>query len=156
MVTRGMRNNNPFNIVRSSSRWLGLSKFKTDPKFCEFDDLNYGLRAGLMLIANYVRYRHLVSVKSIIERFAPPSENDTERYICFVASHIADYIGQSTVVVLHDLRVEVGEKVYFLLCQAICLYESTYCPSLGKLSQIYLDYGIGANKETASSLASEI
>ena len=55
--TRGIRNNNPFNIKRSSSRWLGKVPFKdsSDQVFEQFTDIDYGLRAGFILLRNYIK-----------------------------------------------------------------------------------------------------
>ena len=72
--------NNPFNI-RSGSRWLGLSGNKNG--FCEFEALEYGVRAAAYLLLKTYRKRGLVSIKQIISTFAPPSENNTARYIQF-------------------------------------------------------------------------
>ena len=45
---RGMRNNNPLNIIKSEKiNWQGEVKPSTDPNFAQFETLEYGLRAAL-------------------------------------------------------------------------------------------------------------
>ena len=48
----------------------------------------YGYRAMFVLIHYYVRSLGLKTVRQIISRYAPPSENHTESYI----RHVADAI----------------------------------------------------------------
>lgn len=85
MIPRGIRNNNPLNIRRGSN-WIGLSKTQNDPSFCQFDSMTYGLRAGLIIIRTYMTRYKLHSVHTIVSRWAPPKENDTDSYVKSVAS----------------------------------------------------------------------
>mgnify|MGYP003399076516 FL=1 len=85
MIPRGIRNNNPLNIRRGCN-WLGLSKHQTDPAFCQFDSMTYGLRAGLIIIRTYMTKYKLTSIHAIVSRWAPPSENNTDAYVKSVAS----------------------------------------------------------------------
>jgi len=87
MITRGVRNNNPLNIRRGKDQWQGLSKKQTDPHFCQFVNMAYGFRAAFKLLTRtyYHTYR-LYTISAIVRRWAPPQENDTERYIQRVAS----------------------------------------------------------------------
>ena len=85
MKTRGIRNNNPLNIRRSADRWVGARAEQTDPSFVQFQSMAYGYRAAWKTLQSY--YRRFCSlsqpftVRTIITRWAPPSENDTEAYI---------------------------------------------------------------------------
>lgn len=79
---RGLRNNNPFNIKKGANLWVGRCD-GNDPSFESFVSLEYGLRAGLKLLLNYVRKGYLTPAL-IINRFAPRSENSTQSYIDFV------------------------------------------------------------------------
>lgn len=85
MIPRGIRNNNPLNIRRGCN-WLGLSKHQTDPAFCQFDSMTYGLRAGLIIIRTYMTKYKLTSIHAIVSRWAPPKENNTDSYVKSVAS----------------------------------------------------------------------
>lgn len=84
-VPRGIRNNNPLNIRKGSS-WQGLRDFPTDKSFCEFTSMEYGFRAAFKIMRTYYSKYHLKTLRGIISRWAPPSENDTKRYIAFVQS----------------------------------------------------------------------
>lgn len=82
-LPRGIRNNNPLNI-RKGARWLGLRYYATDKEFCEFQTMSYGFRAAFRtLITYYTKYDCKTLVK-IIDRWAPPQENDTSTYIQLV------------------------------------------------------------------------
>jgi len=82
MKPRGIRNNNPLNIRRSGSKWKGLSKQQTDKAFCQFDEMKYGWRAAFYLLCyTYWKVWGCNSVRTIISRWAPDNENNTESYI---------------------------------------------------------------------------
>ena len=85
MNTRGLRNNNPLNIRHSSSCWKGMAKHQTDASFVIFDSLEYGYRAAWRILFTYfyrfVTEKKAFTVRNIINRWAPPNENDTEAYI---------------------------------------------------------------------------
>ena len=82
MVTRGIRNNNPFNIKKSNNKWLGKLKVSTDPDFEQFETLNLGIRAGVVLLRRYVKRYHLTNVNDILKRFCP--DNNLSCYIRYV------------------------------------------------------------------------
>lgn len=82
---RGLRNNNPGNIRLSPVRYLGETA-STDPAFKQFETPAWGYRAVFMLLHTYqVRYG-LHTVRQMITRYAPPSENRTDTYVGFVAA----------------------------------------------------------------------
>ncbi|AZH04425.1 structural protein [Proteus mirabilis] len=84
---RGERNNNPGNI-RHGSKWQGLSAQQTDPSFCQFVSPEYGIRAIYKLLQTYQNKYGLCSIREIINRYAPPKENNTEGYIQRVAKEL--------------------------------------------------------------------
>ena len=83
---RGIRNHNPLNIRRSKDQWKGMAEVQTDSAFCQFKSLEYGWRAAFYLLTRtyYHKYR-LYTIRGIVSRWAPSSENDTEAYIANVA-----------------------------------------------------------------------
>ena len=85
-LPRGIRNNNPLNIRRSKDQWKGLADAQTDRAFCQFKSLEYGWRAAFCLLTRtyYHKYR-LYTIRTIIRRWAPPGENNTEAYIANVS-----------------------------------------------------------------------
>ena len=85
-LPRGIRNNNPLNIRRTKDQWQGMRKEQTDSQFCQFENLAYGWRAAFRLLTRtyYHTYR-LYTIRGIISRWAPSSENDTSAYIANVS-----------------------------------------------------------------------
>lgn len=84
-MPRGVRNNNPGNI-RLGDKWLGLCTSQDDGAFCQFATIEYGIRAlAYILRIGYFQRRGLNTIRKIIQRWAPPSENDTYEYILDVA-----------------------------------------------------------------------
>ena len=82
MLPRGIRNNNPLNIRRGKDQWKGLRAQQTDAQFCQFESLEYGWRAAFYLLTRtyYHKYR-LYTIRMIINKWAPPNENQTSKYI---------------------------------------------------------------------------
>lgn len=107
MTPRGIRNCNPLNIRRSKDQWKGLAEAQNDraltsgrlssgsadskqasvctrydAEFCQFKSLEYGWRAAFYLLTRtYYHKRRLYTIRTIIRRWAPESENNTEAYI---------------------------------------------------------------------------
>lgn len=115
MVARGIRNNNPGNI-RHGEKWQGLADNQTDGSFCMFISPEYGIRALAKILINYQKKYGLRDVRSIINRFAPPSENDTESYIYSVSLKLD---------VKPDTQIDVQEPgVMINLLKAIIRHEN--------------------------------
>ena len=80
-MARGLENNNPGNIRQSKVRYKGEVRPSRDPAFKQFESLAWGYRAIFVLLHTY-RVRHgLRSIREMISRWAPPSENDTGAYL---------------------------------------------------------------------------
>ena len=71
---RSVRNNNPGNIRISKADWQG--KVGNDGEFEIFDTPEMGARAMAKLLTNYQRRHGLKTVNSIINRWAPSSDNN--------------------------------------------------------------------------------
>ena len=86
MLPRGIRNHNPLNIRRSKDQWKGMAEVQADRAFVQFKSLEYGWRAAFYLLTRtyYHKYR-LYTIRSIVSRWAPSSENNTEAYIANVS-----------------------------------------------------------------------
>ena len=87
-LPRGLRNNNPGNIrVAKGQTWQGeiTGNRKKDNSFCEFVTIAYGYRALIKLLQNYRRKHSLNTLRQMINRWAPPHENNTTAYLRFVA-----------------------------------------------------------------------
>ena len=80
-ISRGLRNNNPLNIRRNSTKWKGLAECQPDPEFFSFIDACWGYRAAFVTLRNYFLRHSLKSLRGWIHRWAPPVENDTDAYV---------------------------------------------------------------------------
>lgn len=98
--TRGVRNNNPGN-VRKGTAWNGLDPEGVDSAFCVFVAPEYGIRVIAKLMFAYQDFHDLNTIRGIIDRWAPPSENDTSVYAQFVAER-ANW-GVDTHLILHTM-----------------------------------------------------
>ena len=85
-IPRGIRNNNPGNIKKNNVEWEGLAPEdeQKDNTFFVFSYAKYGIRALCKILITYRSYG-LNNIYSIINRYAPPSENDTEAYQNFLS-----------------------------------------------------------------------
>ena len=85
--TRGMRNNNPLNIRRMGKKclWQGQREDAREKEFCVFNTREMGYRAAWILLDNYLlwfaQHGEPYCINSIINRWAPESENNTRAYI---------------------------------------------------------------------------
>lgn len=99
-LPRGYRNNNPLNIrYNSSNNWLGKVTPNTDGTFEQFRSMAYGYRAALYLIRKYIGQGY-TTVRQIISRWAPATENNTTGYINTVCSRTG--MSASTTIGVND------------------------------------------------------
>lgn len=77
--------NNPFNVrYVIKNCWKGQTGSTNG--FCDFESLDYGIRAAAYLLMHSYRRRGIKTIDGIIKSFAPETENDTDRYIAFVSA----------------------------------------------------------------------
>lgn len=86
---RGIRNNNPLNI-RIGNDWKGERPNAKDKSFEEFTSMEYGIRAGFIILRKYITgYNGLTqkfnTIEKMISRWAPTVENNTAAYISQVS-----------------------------------------------------------------------
>ena len=73
--TRGERNNNPLNIRHvPGMTWKG-EMLPDNDRFCRFTNMTFGVRAAFALMRTYNLRYNIVTIRGIIERWAPPTEN---------------------------------------------------------------------------------
>lgn len=131
---RGIRNCNPGNIRDGAEKWAGQTGADAGG-MCTFESAHYGLRALAKLLLTYHDRYGLSTVRSIISRWAPPSENDTGAYIDSVCGQTS--FGP-------DAWLRVGDpSVLSALVRAIVRQENG--------AQPYDDAEIGAAVEDALS-----
>lgn len=133
-VNRGVRNCNPGNIRRSSDQWAGAYTSREqceaagrvwDDEFVVFYSMADGERALGHVLRTYGNAYGLNTVRLIVTRYAPPSENDTESYVQFVASQLG---------VAPDTIIDVQESLP-TLAGAIMVKETGFTDSFDNLSQ---------------------
>jgi hypothetical protein len=111
MTSRGIRNNNPGNIdYNPNTKWQGLDEppIESTPangraRFARFKTPAFGIRALARTLITYQDKHDLNTVEEIINRWAPPVENDTTSYINSVAAKIGVVPKQH--VSVHDFNV---------------------------------------------------
>lgn len=121
--TRGERNKNPGNIDRNATKWKGMSPDQSgDARFVVFTDVVWGIRALAKVLLTYSRVypqdapQDIDTVREIINRWAPPSENDTGSYVNAVSAGVG---------VDEDDEIDVtDEGVMKLLVMAIIKHEN--------------------------------
>lgn len=116
-LPRGIRNNNPGNIERNKTPWRGLCADQSaDTRFCVFDAPEWGIRAMAKILLTYYTRYGLNTVRGIVSRWAPPSENDTDAYVHAVAARLG---------VRTDERIDVHQRnVMTALIRAITAHEN--------------------------------
>lgn len=119
--TRGVRNNNPGNIDRNKTKWQGMAKDQSgDARFVVFTTPQWGIRALMRTLMTYQTQYKLGTVRKIINRWAPPVENDTGAYV----EAVAEAVGVGP-----DAKIDVDEASIALpLVKAIIHHENGYDP----------------------------
>lgn len=119
-IPRGIRNNNPLNI-KHGSKWQGLKAVQEDATFCQFDSMIWGIRAGFILLRKYMngyagKTKPFDTIEKIISRWAPSSENQTQRYIDFVSKQTGIPVRQ---------RIQFNERAKMIsLVSAMIQFEN--------------------------------
>ena len=86
---RGLRNNNPGNLIRTSIAWQGKIPFpqSKDTKFEQFQTIELGLRAMFKDLINDIN-KGKNTITKLINEYAPPHENNTKAYINSVSKSV--------------------------------------------------------------------
>ena len=113
---RGFRLFNP-GLIRKGNDWQGLvpANMNPDAEFDAFVSPEMGFRALCRVLLNYKRKHGLKTVRQVIGRWAPPTENATDKYISFVAASVG--VGPD-----HELTFD--RQQLFLLAKAIARKEN--------------------------------
>lgn len=108
---RGIRNFNPGNLRKSKDKWQGLAEKQPDREFFTFKSPAWGIRAIAVTLITYQDKHRRDSVKKIINRWAPPNENDTAAYINSVAGRIGVKPDQAVNVHQYDVMRPLVEAI---------------------------------------------
>jgi len=135
MTARGIRNHNPGNIRKTVVNWRGMSTIQDDPDFIMFISAAWGIRAIAVVLQTYAKRKSsngtlIDTIKEVIERWAPPIENNTKAYITSVdAQHPKTSIDHLDLTNYEDLEP---------LVKAIIQHENGEQP----YPQEVIDYGL--------------
>ena len=116
-LPRGLRNNNAGNIRKSSTRYLGEVRPSSDKAFKQFETRGWGYRAIFVLLESYSK-RGYKTLRQMINRYAPPSENHTKIYL----KYVCDCAMTSA-----DIQLDISDKnTMVLVVAAISKMENGY------------------------------
>lgn len=109
---RGLRNNNPGNLVRTPNSWQGKIPYpqSKDPNFEQFENVIFGLRAMFKDLINDIT-KGKNTVKKLIYEYAPPHENNTEKYIQSVCKTIGVSPDQEIKVINNEFLMLLGRAI---------------------------------------------
>ncbi len=125
-IPRGIRNNNPLNI-RVGNNWLGEVESPSDPSFEQFKEMAFGVRAGFIVLRNYILRHKCNTIRKIITRWAPNNENNTAAYINFVAAKVG---------VSPDFKIDGNNGILMIrLFTAMCEMENGCNIDMGAIIQ---------------------
>lgn len=115
-LTRGVRNNNPGNLVLTNIAWQGKipNAQNTDKHFEQFTEVKFGIRAMLRDLTNDID-KGKNTVRKLITEYAPPSENDTQKYIEVISQAVGLDPDQTIKI--------VDAKFYLVIARAIIKHE---------------------------------
>ena len=119
-LTRGLRNNNPLNIRKSSTKYQG-EVAGSDSAFKTFKSMAWGYRAALVILKTYYNKYKLDTISKMVARWAPPTENNTANYIATVS---------------RKSGIPQGKKLHF--------YKDEMCAIVAAMS--YVENGVTADE----------
>jgi hypothetical protein len=116
MIPRGIRNNNPGNLVITNIPWKGkVPKSKnTDGKFEQYDTMINGIRAMIMDVRGDIK-EGTNTIATFLAEYAPQEENDLEAYIKIVCKETGFERNES---------LTPDKRTMCLLVKAISLHEN--------------------------------
>jgi hypothetical protein len=122
---RGIRNNNPGNLVKTGIKWFNKIPHNQNPdsRFEQFTNIPFGIRAMALDITNDIK-KGKNTLRTLINEYAPPAENDTAAYIKFVS----DQTGISP-----DAKINATPEILAALIAAKIRIEN------GTQSSLYID-----------------
>ena len=117
---RGIRNNNPGNVMKGGDSWKGEVQ-GNDPRYVTFSSPEAGIRAMGKTLLTYQDKHGIDTVEGIIARWAPATENNTVAYATTVAKEMGVKPGDPlnlrdtatlTKLTRAMIRVENGQQPY--------------------------------------------
>jgi len=111
-LARGIRNNNPGNLIKSSQNWQGKIPHSqnTDKRFEQFYRLVDGLRAMMIQLRGDI-LKGKNTLTALIHKYAPSFENNTPAYINAVAQKIGITANQSITYLDKNLLLQLTKAM---------------------------------------------
>lgn len=124
--TLGERNNNPGNLVyERSNPWLGLAPSPSDGRFCVFNSPLYGIRALARTLIEYQSRDNCITLAQIVNRWAPPVENDTGSYLGDVCQRLGMLPSSVPTFIAGSLDLVDLVKAIITHENGRCIYDDT-------------------------------
>lgn len=130
-IPRGIRNNNPGDIKPEGAPWNG--SVGDDGTFVIFSDMSWGLRALATDLVNKMTKDGLITIRGIVTKYAPYSENLTDAYIAAVSGELG---------VSADQVLPVDSTTIHALVRAVINHEVGDQASSQYISDADIDNGI--------------
>lgn len=110
---RGLRNNNPGNLIITNIGWQGKlsATQRTDSKFEQFSTLQFGIRAQLKDLIHDIN-KGKNNVRALISEYAPTNENNTKAYIDSVCKTIGVTATQKLTQINEQFLVKLARAIY--------------------------------------------
>lgn len=134
--TRAERNQNPGNInyviANPFKGQIGIEDIPQDepllkPRFGKYDTIHNGIRAIAKVLISYMGRDKCDTIRKIVNRWAPPIENNIFAYVYDVAKNTS---------ILPDTHLELNDTTLIALTKALihhengrCLYDDTIIAS---------------------------
>jgi hypothetical protein len=126
-LPRGIRLNNPGCVERNRIQWQGAAYMQDDPRFIHFVAPEWGFRCAARILLHHYR-TGMITVRELINNWAPPVENPTTAYVLDVSQRMG---------VQPDDVINLPRQLPDLL-KAICWHENGQMP----YSDAIIAYGI--------------
>lgn len=143
---RGIRNNNPGNIIKTSSAWAGEVQ-GGDSRFKSFATPEHGIAAVGKNLQAY-NSKGINTVRGIIHKWAPPKENNTGAYVNAVAKALG---------VSPDVKVDVKDPAALtMLTEAIIKHENGTVPYSKEQIQAGVEAALGMRELAQPAVSTEL
>lgn len=109
-LPRGIRNNNPGNLVKTGIKWNGEIE-GDDSRFETFKSIEFGTRAMMLDILHDLQKPETNTISKFIKEYAPPHENNTLSYINFVSTNAGVSPNVEIVKVTKSLLIAVSKAI---------------------------------------------
>ena len=113
-MTRGLRNNNPGNIIKGGRPYVGEVVPSSDTRFRQFATMPYGYRALMHLLRRYKTAYGCGTIRTMINRWAPPIENNTSSYVNTVSNRTGIHADAEIDVFDKETMLKMAEAISFV------------------------------------------